>query len=183
MRVSATLSQNPLHRATSLLLAKFFRLGVNGMARSGNTMRSTSVVAPTHPESLRTIPRQRVNSNLFLCRRLLETAFADATHTRNGQPTPEARDALTWIQTDCDWSTSGLNPPAELRVGYYGSFEWCCGWLGLNPREVREHGIPFPVCSRSAHEWHRIKRRQVNVRNGVRYIAGLPDIYRRWHTS
>jgi hypothetical protein len=146
-------------------------------------MGFASVVAPTHPEALRTISKQRVNSNLFLCRRLLETAFADATHTRNGQPTPEARDALDWIQADLDWSTSGLNPPAELRTGYYGSFQWCCSWLGLNAHEVRERGLPHPVCSLSAHEWRRTKRRRVNGRNGLRFVAGLAEIDRSWRVS
>jgi hypothetical protein len=141
--------------------------------------------APTLPRTLRTIPtRERVHAPLLLLRRLVETALADATRTSHGQPTAEALLAREWLEADCDWTRKAVVPPLALRQeGFPGSFSWCCRWLEVDPAEVRQNGLPFPVCSASARNWRRLRRRRVNGRNGMRYVAGLPDIYRRWHTS
>lgn len=88
-----------------------------------------------------------VNPILRFCRALVENAFADARRVRrdgNGRrvPTLESLEAVMWITSRTDWTAMHKIPPAEIRAEYWGSFEWCCQWLGADPDEVRARGLP-----------------------------------------
>jgi hypothetical protein len=136
------------------------------------------VPAAPLPRTIRAIPtRERVNAPLLLARRLIEGALIDATKTSRGKPTAEALLAREWLEADCDWTRKGVVPPLTLRQeGFPGSFDWCCRWLSLDPGEVRRNGLPYPTCSLSNRCQWRTRRRTVNRRNGMRYVAGLPDV-------
>jgi len=97
------------------------------------------------PEQVATEPApMRPCATLLLCRKLIESAFLDASRTRAGALTQTAIDAETWIHARTDWTLQKpvRIPSVEERTEYPGSFDWCCRWLGEDPDHVRQHGLP-----------------------------------------
>jgi hypothetical protein len=111
---------------------------------------------------------------LLFARRLVEIAFHDALQCgSDGRPTERALEAWAWLTDRLDWTLHRHKPPPEeIRSEFYGSFEWCCRWLGESPDQVRGAGLPD------------IRARVFIARQRPRdSIRGLPDIKRRWTIS
>ena len=90
---------------------------------------------------------ERPNPTLLFARKSIDLAFHAARVTRGGEPTEAAREAVDWIQAHTDWTGKPI-PPLELRRQFYGSFEWCCVLLNIDPDHVRRFGLP-PVKDRN----------------------------------
>jgi len=110
----------------------------------------------------------RANPQLLMVRLLVESGFRDALRTLNGSPTPEALNAVTWLEGRTDWTRRSdvPPPPPELRRQHILSFEWSCSLLGLDPDYLREHGI-----DRISGLSHRFT---------ASHLPGLREIRRRW---
>jgi len=65
---------------------------------------------------------------LLYPRRMIDKAIADGKETHKGEPTEDALLAREWVAYRPDWKS-----PKD----WYGSFEWCCHWLGLNIEQER----------------------------------------------
>ncbi|MGO9517368.1 MAG: hypothetical protein ACLPND_10020 [Candidatus Korobacteraceae bacterium] len=105
---------------------------------------------------------------LLICRRMVEQALHDACQVRQGRPTELALESWEWLTAKTDWTLhGGPAPPAELREGFYGSFEWACRWLGENPARVREQGLQ-PCANFNDGQTRR------------EWVQGLPDVKRVW---
>lgn len=109
---------------------------------------------------------------LIYPRKLIELAFADARQIKEGRPTSQALDAVDWIMARTDWAKLGIDqrmevwrqpaPPEDIRKEFFGTFDWCCQWLGEDPAHVRNSGL-----------------------RGTSYNAnptkgGLPSVYSNW---
>src|SRR5215469_291247 len=103
-------------------------------------------VQSTKPPTYRTEEPDRpsVSPVLALCRAMVTGAFRDAIQCADGEPTPTAIEAVQWISARTDWThVPGCPiPPEEVRREFYGTFEWCCAWLGEDPDQVRQRGLP-----------------------------------------
>jgi hypothetical protein len=106
----------------------------------------------------------------LFCRRLIEAAFHECLETEHdGRPTAAALESWEWLSARLNWTLRGEGvPPEELRSEFYGSFEWACLWLSEDPDTVRQNGLA------PAHAF--IK----SARNHRDWVAGLPDVQRRW---
>ena len=133
---------------------------------------SRSPLKTSELSSERTADRPLGGITLLFCRRLIESAFHDATviDRSTGKPSVLALESYEWIMADLDWTTTnGRIPPPELRAEFHGSFSWACRWMGERPEYVREHGLSKPPGVFGSGK--------VSVRD---YVQGLPDVRRRW---
>jgi len=100
-------------------------------------------VRPGRPPALQTEePPERACPTLLLCRRMIVAAFHDALEVDwQGLPTERGREAVEWITARADWCYwKKPTPPPELREEFWGSFEWACRWLGIDPETTRRDG-------------------------------------------
>ena len=127
-------------------------------------------------------PPARSCATLWLCRKLIESAFVDAVRTRAGVLTPEAIDAEEWIHAKTDWTLRRpvVIPDEETRAEFPGSFEWACRWLGEHPDHVRANGLPPLVTRLTYTESHTkaltSRRRREGGRCGQKHLAGWPAV-------
>jgi hypothetical protein len=77
---------------------------------------------------------RKTNPALLFCRRQLDTAIDDAKETDSvtGEPTDEAMLDRLWLER---------KPDHKDPEDFYGSFEWCCHWLSLDPEKERKDAI------------------------------------------
>jgi len=111
----------------------------------------------------------RAQPVLLMLRLTIELALRDALRVRDGMPTEEALDAVTWIQARTDWTRRrGPIPPAELRGENVFSFEWCCSLLNLDAEQTRQHGL---------------LRLSGLAHNSKHWLPGLPGIRAHWQKA
>lgn len=141
-----------------------------------------------HLQTERRAPDPRALPALLFARRLVESAFADACQTRNGQPTECAQDAIRWLEARTDWTLRREMPipPADIRREFYASFEWACRLLQEHPDHVREHGLPAPICRAAPPRPHapmQSRIRRDGGPTGQKHIRGLPHVHSIWEAA
>ncbi len=90
-------------------------------------------------------------------------SVAQAVHEAQRGDRNTAACALRWLRARTDWTRIPLDrriavwgspaPPLEVREEFIGSFEWCCGLLGIDPKDTRKNGLPYREANLRFYLW------------------------------